>query len=128
MSTGVNNNNNQENLTQRRGQNNEEATPTPTTTVETPVRPPTFLDACKRGAFTFFASLWPTYGQDARIAQAFENEEEREGVRSYVKNCEYNRLMLIVLVGRVLDGDIENHIVHIFFFSLLLCLDNRSRI
>lgn len=46
----------------------------------TPVRPPTTLDAIKRGAYTFFASLWPTYNQDPLIAQAFENNDQREGV------------------------------------------------
>ncbi|GAA5804613.1 hypothetical protein HPULCUR_010115 [Helicostylum pulchrum] len=46
----------------------------------TPARPPTTLDIIKRGAYTFFASLWPTYNQDPLIAQAFENNDQREGV------------------------------------------------
>lgn len=36
------------------------------------------LDVVKRGAYTFFASLWPTYNQDP--AQALDNNEQREGV------------------------------------------------
>ncbi|OBZ80779.1 hypothetical protein A0J61_11172 [Choanephora cucurbitarum] len=42
-----------------------------------PARPTTSLDVWRRGAYTFAASLWPTYGVDPRIAQAFENNNEQ---------------------------------------------------
>ncbi|ORZ18677.1 hypothetical protein BCR42DRAFT_449833 [Absidia repens] len=38
----------------------------------------TRLSVLKRGAFTFVASLWPNYGQDPRLAQAFQNEQQDE--------------------------------------------------
>lgn len=84
-STSVNNNNNADNLNQRRPNNGDDqqnaTSSASSSTPERPRTPPTFLEACKRGAFTFFASLWPTYGQDPRIAQAFENNnDQREGV------------------------------------------------
>ncbi|KAF7722291.1 hypothetical protein EC973_003475 [Apophysomyces ossiformis] len=41
-----------------------------------PETPATFLEALKRGAYTFLASLWPNYGHDPRIAQAFENGQQ----------------------------------------------------
>ncbi|KAI8058656.1 uncharacterized protein B0P05DRAFT_278773 [Gilbertella persicaria] len=47
-----------------------EASSSPTLT---PARPTTALDVWKRGLYAFAASLWPTYGVDPRIAQAFEN-------------------------------------------------------
>lgn len=34
---------------------------------------PTLWNTFKRGLVTFVASLWPNYGRDPRIAQAFEN-------------------------------------------------------
>ncbi|KAI9483363.1 MAG: hypothetical protein EXX96DRAFT_557936 [Benjaminiella poitrasii] len=37
-------------------------------------RPVTRLDVWKRCAYAFVASLWPSYGVDPRIAQAFEND------------------------------------------------------
>ncbi|KAI8645298.1 hypothetical protein BD408DRAFT_412112 [Parasitella parasitica] len=39
-----------------------------------PARLITALDVWKRGVYTFFASLWPTYGVDSQIAQAFQND------------------------------------------------------
>ncbi|KAI8065469.1 hypothetical protein BC940DRAFT_304196 [Gongronella butleri] len=36
------------------------------------------LAVLKRGAYTFVASLWPNYGRDPRLAQAFEQDEVRE--------------------------------------------------
>jgi hypothetical protein len=40
------------------------------------------MEVWKRGAYAFVASLWPTYGVDPRIAQAFENDnnQQRDGV------------------------------------------------
>lgn len=51
-----------------------------TTTNEEPqeTRPLTRLDVLKRGIYAFFASLWPSYGVDPRIAQAFENDNNNE--------------------------------------------------
>lgn len=82
-STSVNNNNNNGLNQRRQGGGNDSASTSASaaTAPEQPRSPPTFLDVCKRGAYTFFASLWPTYGQDPRIAQAFENNnDQREGV------------------------------------------------
>ena len=41
-----------------------------------PRQPVTTLDIVKRGAYTFVASLWPNYGRDPRIAQAFDNGQQ----------------------------------------------------
>lgn len=83
-STSVNNNNNSDNLTQRRqdhgegsGSGQDDASGSSDANVsvaQAPARPLTALDVWKRGAYTFFASLWPTYGVDPQIAQAFQNE------------------------------------------------------
>ncbi|KAI8393775.1 uncharacterized protein BYT42DRAFT_488343 [Radiomyces spectabilis] len=42
-----------------------------------PADPPrrTFLHSLKRGTYTFIASLWPSYGQDRRVVQAFDNAQ-----------------------------------------------------
>ncbi|KAI8099883.1 uncharacterized protein BX664DRAFT_310809 [Halteromyces radiatus] len=40
-------------------------------------RTTTRLSVLKRGAYTFVASLWPNYGHDPRLAQAFQNEQEQ---------------------------------------------------
>ncbi|KAL7335930.1 hypothetical protein PS15p_201336 [Mucor circinelloides] len=78
-STSVNNNS--DNLTQRRQNHGEEsassqdnASGSSDTATQEPARPLTALDVWKRGAYTFFASLWPTYGVDPQIAQAFQND------------------------------------------------------
>ncbi|KAL0137069.1 hypothetical protein V8B55DRAFT_1545212 [Mucor lusitanicus] len=87
-STSVSNNSSSDNLTQRRQEQGEGSgstsqdnnasgssdTTTHGTAAQAPVRPLTALDVWKRGAYTFFASLWPTYGVDPQIAQAFQNE------------------------------------------------------
>ncbi|ORY97632.1 hypothetical protein BCR43DRAFT_490090 [Syncephalastrum racemosum] len=39
-------------------------------------RPATLIETVRRGTYTFFASLWPNYGQDPRIAQAIENGQQ----------------------------------------------------
>ncbi|ORX51985.1 hypothetical protein DM01DRAFT_1408443 [Hesseltinella vesiculosa] len=36
------------------------------------------LSSLNRGMYTFVASLWPSYGRDPRIAQAFDNAQENE--------------------------------------------------
>ncbi|CEP12904.1 hypothetical protein [Parasitella parasitica] len=77
-STSVSNNNN--NLTQRRQDGNEatasgeDAVSGSSHVANEPARPLTALDVWKRGAYAFFASLWPTYGVDPQIAQAFQND------------------------------------------------------
>ncbi|CEI90196.1 hypothetical protein RMCBS344292_04525 [Rhizopus microsporus] len=38
-----------------------------------PLQQPTFWDTCKRCIVIFVASLWPTYGRNPQIAQAFDN-------------------------------------------------------
>lgn len=77
-STSVNNNS--DNLTQRQNHGEESASSQDNasgssgTATQEPARPLTALDVWKRGAYTFFASLWPTYGVDPQIAQAFQND------------------------------------------------------
>lgn len=89
-STSVNNNSNSnsnsnsDNLTQRRqdqgeGSGSSQANASGSndsndTATQAPARPLTALDIWKRGIYTFFASLWPTYGVDPQIAQAFQND------------------------------------------------------
>lgn len=41
-----------------------------------PEPPTTLLGTLKRGLYAFIASLWPSYGRDARIAQAFNNGQQ----------------------------------------------------
>ncbi|CAO3599040.1 unnamed protein product [Absidia cylindrospora] len=89
---------NQQNEQQQQQQETDQATQSNASTTPNPATPgptaPTFqqeqelsnptdhhtttLSVIKRGAFTFVASLWPNYGQDPRLAQAFQNEQQDE--------------------------------------------------
>jgi hypothetical protein len=82
VSTSVNHNH--DNHLNQRQTNGEASSSTANTAPnETPARPLTAIEVWKRGVYAFVASLWPTYGVDPRIAQAFENEnnQQRDGVR-----------------------------------------------
>ncbi|KAI8967675.1 hypothetical protein BDF20DRAFT_917291 [Mycotypha africana] len=83
-STSVNHNNpNYNNLHQRRATDGSAEDVTASSTfVENNRHQPqqqqralTALDTWKRGIYSFFASLWPTYGVDPRIAQAFNDDD-----------------------------------------------------
>ncbi|KAG0194065.1 hypothetical protein DFQ28_001557, partial [Apophysomyces sp. BC1034] len=75
--TDIHTRNDTSNNTQRdSSQQSSTAPPAPPATAAVPGAPTTFLEALKRGAYTFLASLWPNYGHDPRIAQAFENGQQ----------------------------------------------------
>lgn len=77
-STSVNNHTNDNNLNQRNQTNAESSSAANANTNEAPARPLTTIEVWKRGIYAFVASLWPTYGVDPRIAQAFENDNDQQ--------------------------------------------------
>ncbi|KAI9319430.1 hypothetical protein BX666DRAFT_2025726 [Dichotomocladium elegans] len=78
FSTGMdaNNGNGDSSLRQRQVREDQREQQQPQQQSPAPIQPQTLLNTLKRGAYTFIASLWPNYGNDARIAQALDNGQQ----------------------------------------------------
>ncbi|KAI8994767.1 hypothetical protein BDB01DRAFT_846772 [Pilobolus umbonatus] len=74
----IDNNENRRNEGENSAENSPPTEPESSNNPTPDPRPPTWIEMLKRGLSVFVLSLWPNYGRDPRIAQAFENDNDQQ--------------------------------------------------